>query len=169
MTLSDSTGLPIVEMRLARNCKVLRSRQILRHDGKVSKITDLDPIFCQMTRQRYRIRFIISLLKPQTATQRILALRLSILASIIRCRLSNYIAVASEGHLIGYDFWDDDKWPDDSDPRGNVFFPMHHGSTVSSVLSRESGDSTISIYRFPAEQMCRFSTLLTHIAKTLSA
>ena len=46
MTLSDSAGLPIVEVRLARDCKVLRSRQITRRpDGKVSKITDLDPNF----------------------------------------------------------------------------------------------------------------------------
>ena len=70
------------------------------------------------------------------------------------------------GRLIGYDFWDDDPWPYDSDPRRNAFYPTHHGSTVFSVLADEAPESTISLYRFPALEMCRFKELLAHIANT---
>ena len=120
----------------------------------------LAPIFCQMA--------------AQDMDRCILPAAADATAICIACRyrvdyapaFQSHIALGSDGRLIGYDFWDDDEWPDDSDPRRNIFFPLHHGSTVFSVLSRESGDSTISIYRFPAEQMCRFSALLTHIANT---
>ncbi len=168
VTVSDNVGLPVVEMRLARDCKVLRSRQITRRpDGKVSKITDLDTNF--LPTDKVEIQDPVHHFTAKAADRNPANPRIALVDTGINYTLpafQNYIALGSDGHLIGYDFWDDDKWPDDSDPRGNIFFPMHHGSTVFSVLSRESGDSTISIYRFPAEQMCRFSTLLTHIAKT---
>ena len=76
------------------------------------------------------------------------------------------VAVDKSGRLIGYDFWDDDPWPYDSDPRRNAFYPTHHGSTVFSVLADEAPESTISLYRFPALEMCRFKELLAHIANT---
>ncbi len=168
VTLSDSADLPVVEMRLARDCKVLRSRQITRRpDGKISKITDLDLNF--LPNDKAQIQDPVHYFTAKAADRNPENPRIALVDTGVNYTLpafQNYIALGSDGHLIGYDFWDDDEWPDDSDPRGNVFFPMHHGSTVFSVLSREAGDSTISIYRFPAEQMCRFSTLLEHIAKT---
>jgi hypothetical protein len=67
--------------------------------------------------------------------------------------------------LLGYDFWDNDIFPFDKDPRNNPFYPRHHGTTVFSVLSREAPKSTIAIYRFPALNMCKFKELIEHIAK----
>ena len=67
--------------------------------------------------------------------------------------------------LLGYDFWDNDNFPFDQDPRNNPFYPRHHGTTVFSVLSREAPKSTIAIYRFPALNMCKFKELIEHIAK----
>ncbi len=67
--------------------------------------------------------------------------------------------------IIGYDFWDNDNKPFDSDPRQNPFYPRHHGTTVFSVLSKEAPESKIAPYRFPANDMCKFKDLIDHIAK----
>ena len=40
--------------------------------------------------------------------------------------------------IIGYDFWDNDNNPFDSDPRQNPFYPRHHGTTVFSLIKRGS-------------------------------
>ena len=168
VTVSDSAGLPAVEMRLARGCKVIRSRQIARRpDGGVSEIADLGPDFLpngSTETQDPAHHFTAKAADRNPENPRIALVDTGVNYTLPA--FQNHIALGSDGQLIGYDFWDDDEWPDDSDPRRNIFFPLHHGSTVFSVLSREAGDSTISIYRFPAEQMCRFSALLKHIAKT---
>ena len=72
------------------------------------------------------------------------------------------LALDSEGQLIGYDFWDDDDRPFDKDPRKNIFFPLHHGTSVFSVLTRNLIGLKTAIYRFPANNMCRFSDLIDH-------
>ena len=73
------------------------------------------------------------------------------------------VAVDKSGKLVGYDFWDDDPWPFDSDPRRTAFYPTHHGSTVFSVLVDEAPESTISLYRFPALEIgkAKFCLLYT--------
>ena len=80
--------------------------------------------------------------------------------------VQNNLALDSEGQLIGYDFWDDDDRPFDKDPRKNIFFPLHHGTSVFSVLTRYSGDLKVAIYRFPANDMCRFADLIEHADRT---
>ena len=76
--------------------------------------------------------------------------------------VQEHLALNSEGQLIGYDFWDDDDRPFDKDPRRNVFFPLHHGTSVFSVLTQNLGGLKTAIYRFPANNMCRFSDLIEH-------
>ena len=76
--------------------------------------------------------------------------------------VQEHLALNSEGQLIGYDFWDDDDRPFDKDPRKNVFFPLHHGTSVFSVLTKHLGGLKTAIYRFPANNMCRFSSLIEH-------
>jgi subtilisin family serine protease len=76
--------------------------------------------------------------------------------------VQEHLALDSEGQLIGYDFWDDDDRPFDKDPRKNIFFPLHHGTSVFSVLTQHLGGLKAAIYRFPANNMCRFSDLIEH-------
>lgn len=76
--------------------------------------------------------------------------------------LQVHIARTTEGMLLGYDFWDMDKRPFDSDPRQNPYYPFHHGTTVFSVLAAEAPDEELAVYRFPALDMCRFKTLINH-------
>ena len=72
------------------------------------------------------------------------------------------LALDQKGKIIGYDFWDDDHRPFDKDPRRNLFFPQHHGTSVFSVLKKELSSLRVAIYRFPALDMCRFSELINH-------
>jgi subtilisin family serine protease len=80
--------------------------------------------------------------------------------------VQDHLALNSEGQLIGYDFWDDDDRPFDKDPRKNIFFPLHHGTSVFSVLTQNLGDLKTAIYRFPANDMCRFADLIEHANRT---
>ncbi len=168
VTVFDTEQLPTVQMRLAKGCKPVRTRQIVRQpDQAVFSIVDLDHNFMPIGSaevQNPRHHF-----SPKPADDNPKNPRIAIVDTGVNYTLSDFqshIAIDADGRLIGYDFWEYDDWPYDSDPRRNIFFPLHHGSTVFSVLSREAGESTISIYRFPALKMCQFSALLEHIART---
>jgi hypothetical protein len=78
--------------------------------------------------------------------------------------LQPYIAVKDK-KILGFDFWDNDDKPFDSDPRQSPFYPRHHGTTVFSILAKEAPKSFIAPYRFPALNMCKFKELVEHIAK----
>ena len=79
-------------------------------------------------------------------------------------RLHKNIAVKDK-KILGFDFWDNDEKPFDSDPRQNPFYPRHHGTTVFSVIAKDAPNSFIAPYRFPALDMCKFKELVEHIAK----
>ena len=66
--------------------------------------------------------------------------------------------------LSGYDFEDDDLLPFDIDISRSLFFPFHHGTTVTSIILREAPLSEIVAYRFPRSEMCKFTLLINHIA-----
>ena len=78
-------------------------------------------------------------------------------------RLHKNIAVKDK-KILGFDFWDNDEKPFDSDPRQNPFYPRHHGTTVFSVIAKDAPNSFIAPYRFPALDMCKFKELVEHIA-----
>ena len=79
-------------------------------------------------------------------------------------RLHKNIAVKNK-KVLGFDFWDNDERPFDSDPRQSPFYPRHHGTTVFSVIAKDAPNSFIAPYRFPALDMCKFKELVEHIAK----
>ena len=78
--------------------------------------------------------------------------------------IASHLAADGDGRILGYDFWDDDDRPYDTDPRRNAFFPMHHGTTTFSLLAREAPGIPIAAYRFPADDLCRFTALIDHMA-----
>ena len=168
VTINDAQARPHAEIRLNKRCMVMQSRQLIwDEDGNKTAIRDLGPdleTVIQETIINPEQKFTF---KPNDAMPG--NPRIALVDTGVNYTLPAFwpnVAVDKSGRLVGYDFWDDDPWPFDSDPRRTAFYPTHHGSTVFSVLVDEAPESTISLYRFPALEMCRFKELLAHIAKT---
>ncbi len=64
------------------------------------------------------------------------------------------------GDLLGYDFWDMDARPFDLDTARSPFFPLHHGTAVTSIILREAPEAVILPYRYPRPDMTRFGDLI---------
>jgi hypothetical protein len=64
------------------------------------------------------------------------------------------------GELEGYDFWDMDARPYDVDTARSPFFPLHHGTAVTSIILREAPEAVILPYRYPRPDMTRFRDLV---------
>ena len=168
ITITDEQARPHAEIRLSKKCLVVQGRQLIwDENGNRTAIHDLGPdleTIIQKTMMNPEQKFTA---KPNDAMPG--NPRIALVDTGVNYTLPAFwpnVAVDKSDRLIGYDFWDDDPWPYDSDPRRNPFYPTHHGSTVFSVLLDEAPESTISLYRFPALEMCRFKELLAHIANT---
>ena len=168
ITINDAQARPHAEIRLNKKCVVVQGRQLIwDENGNRTAIHDLGPdleTIIQKTMMNPEQKFTA---KPNDAMPG--NPRIALVDTGVNYTLPAFwpnVAVDKSDRLIGYDFWDDDPWPYDSDPRRNPFYPTHHGSTVFSVLLDEAPESTISLYRFPALEMCRFKELLAHIANT---
>lgn len=66
------------------------------------------------------------------------------------------------GGLLGYDFWDMDARPFDVDTARSPFFPLHHGTAVTSIVLREAPGAVILPYRYPRADMTRFGDMVAH-------
>ena len=79
--------------------------------------------------------------------------------------LSARLARGADGGLLGYDYWDLDRRPFDSDPVRSSLFPARHGTRIASLLSRESGAALLVPYRYPRPDMARMAALVTDAAR----
>jgi hypothetical protein len=159
--LYKSANKPTIEMRSNHNCLLQNIRRIVYNKASIAyEIQSLNI-------KNYNIeeRQLLNPNKPKltdTDNKNIIAL----IDTGINYTLNQFhknIAVKN-GTILGFDYWDNDDKPFDSDPRQNPFYPRHHGSTVFSVLAKEAPKSLIAPYRFPALDMCRFKEVIEHIA-----
>ncbi|PIW31108.1 MAG: hypothetical protein COW30_00485 [Rhodospirillales bacterium CG15_BIG_FIL_POST_REV_8_21_14_020_66_15] len=72
----------------------------------------------------------------------------------------NRLARDGAGRLLGYDFWDMDARPFDVDAARSPFFPLHHGTAVTSIILREAPKAVILPFRYPRPDMARFKDLV---------
>ena len=68
------------------------------------------------------------------------------------------------GRALGYDFWDLDDRPFDSNPARSPFFPQRHGTRTASVLLREAPEARLVPYRYPRPDMSRMAKIVDHAA-----
>ena len=68
------------------------------------------------------------------------------------------------GRPLGYDFWDLDGRPFDSNPARSPFFPQRHGTRTASVLLREAPEARLVPYRYPRPEMSRMAKIVDHAA-----
>ncbi|MGB1871883.1 MAG: S8 family serine peptidase [Candidatus Puniceispirillaceae bacterium] len=161
--VTDEHDRPLMQVRAIPPCRPLEARRLVRlQDGMVGSIEVLTPDFSTVIAIEPQNPPLPRLQAgPGSAT-------LAHVDTGVNYQLTDlqpHIATDGDGRPLGYDFWDDDNRPFDADPRGNPYFPRHHGTTVFSVLAREAPQTGIAIYRFPAPDMCRFADLIAHMAQ----
>ncbi len=70
------------------------------------------------------------------------------------------LARAPNGQSLGYDFWDMDSRPFDSDPSRSPFYPLRYGTQIASVLLREAPHIRLLPYRYPQPDMARMDDMV---------
>ena len=162
ITLTFESKRPVIQLRLDKKCNFQNIRLIQYKQNKPNKILTINRNFKDILKKEDLNPPLPSNLKK---TNNNLIALVDTGVNYTLKKLKNNIAINNEGKLLGYDFWDEDEFPFDNDPRRNPFYPRHHGTTIFSVLKNEAPDIKTAIYRFPALQMCKFKNLIEEISK----
>ena len=78
--------------------------------------------------------------------------------------IADALATDDQGNFIGYDFWENDNKPYDSNPARSPFFIQRHGTRTASILIKEAPDTSLVPYRYPRPDMSRMIQLIDHAA-----
>ena len=160
-SILDPSGLTITEARATPPCNFISIRSLVKTADGDPAIASFGPNLKTLGYEPQNPPLVLSESILHRSSKPLLAL-VDTGVNYNLLKVQEHLALNSEGQLIGYDFWDDDNRPFDKDPRKNIIFPLHHGTSVYSVLTQNLGDLKIAIYRFPANNMCRFSDLIEH-------
>jgi hypothetical protein len=74
------------------------------------------------------------------------------------------LARASDGEILGYDYWDLDRRPFDVAPLPDPFFPDHHGTSTASLVLDGAPAAKLIPYRYPRHDMARMAALIEDAA-----
>ncbi|MFN0264931.1 S8 family serine peptidase [Tepidamorphus sp. 3E244] len=75
-------------------------------------------------------------------------------------QISAALARDADGAILGHDFWDQDERPFDVDTGRSPFFPLHHGTSVASVLLAEAPAVRLVPLRYPRPDMTRMADVV---------
>ena len=152
---------PLLLVNVDKKCNIMVSRLIQRDiTGKIFSIDNLSSDFSEVKSSEY--------FNPPLKKQKpFKGIKVAIVDTGVNYNLdfiADKISRIDESNLTGYDFEDDDSLPYDIDTGRSVFFPMRHGTSVSSIILREAPMSELVVYRFPRSEMCKFENLIEHIS-----
>ena len=152
---------PLLLVNVDKKCNIMVSRLIQRDiNGKIFSIDNLSSDLSEVKSSEY--------FNPPLKKQKpFKGIKVAIVDTGVNYNLdfiADKISRIDESNLTGYDFEDDDSLPYDIDTGRSVFFPMHHGTSVSSIILREAPMSELVVYRFPRSEMCKFENLVEHIS-----
>ena len=149
-------------VRLQQPCKITQARQaVYDKAGKLLSLQTLGPDLVTVTAEDVVNPAVPDVYQAVEKKNPLLAIA-DTGVNYLLPEIQPHIARTANGNLLGYDFWDMDERPFDSDPRQNPYYPFHHGTTVFSVLAAEAPGEAIAVYRFPAINMCRYKELINH-------
>ena len=77
--------------------------------------------------------------------------------------ISARLARDADGGILGFDFWDLDRRPFDSNPARSPFFPQRHGTQSASLMLREAPLAELVPYRYPRPDMQRMTDLVNAV------
>ena len=160
-TFYNENEEPLLLVNVDKKCNIMVSRLIQRDiTGKIFSIDNLSSDFSEVKSSEY--------FNPPLKKQKpFKGIKVAIVDTGVNYNLdfiADKISRIDESNLTGYDFEDDDSLPYDIDTGRSVFFPMHHGTSVSSIILREAPMSELVVYRFPRSEMCKFENLIEHIS-----
>ena len=160
-TFYNENEEPLLLVNVDKKCNIMVSRLIQRDiTGKIFSIDNLSSDLSEIKSSEY----FNPPLKKQKSFK---GIKVAIVDTGVNYNLdfiADKISRIDESNLTGYDFEDDDSLPYDIDTGRSVFFPMHHGTSVSSIILREAPMSELVVYRFPRSEMCKFENLIEHIS-----
>ena len=160
-TFYNENEEPLLLVNVDKKCNIMVSRLIQRDiTGKIFSIDNLSSDLSKVKSSEY--------FNPPLEKQNpFKGIKVAIVDTGVNYNLdfiADKISRIDESNLTGYDFEDDDSLPYDIDTGRSVFFPMHHGTSVSSIILREAPMSELVVYRFPRSEMCKFENLIEHIS-----
>ena len=160
-TFYNENEEPLLLVNVDKKCNIMVSRLIQRDiNGKIFSIDNLSSDLSKVKSSEY--------FNPTLEKQKpFKGIKVAIVDTGVNYNLdfiADKISRKNESNLTGYDFEDDDSLPYDIDTGRSVFFPMHHGTSVSSIILREAPMSELVVYRFPRSEMCKFENLIEHIS-----
>ena len=160
-TFYNENEEPLLLVNVDKKCNIMVSRLIQRDiTGKIFSIDNLSSDLSEVKSSEY--------FNPPLKKQKpFKGIKVAIVDTGVNYNLdfiADKISRIDESNLTGYDFEDDDSLPYDIDTGRSVFFPMHHGTSVSSIILREAPMSELVVYRFPRSEMCKFENLIEHIS-----
>ena len=160
-TFYNENEEPLLLVNVDKKCNIMVSRLIQRDiTGKIFSIDNLSSDLSEVKSSEY--------FNPPLKEQKpFKGIKVAIVDTGVNYNLdfiADKISRIDESNLTGYDFEDDDSLPYDIDTGRSVFFPMHHGTSVSSIILREAPMSELVVYRFPRSEMCKFENLIEHIS-----
>lgn len=165
LSLWEEQDYPVAQVRVTPPCKIMSVRRFGTNNDGDPIIISSSPNNETLSVEPQNPPFLISV-KPEKTFRAPLIALIDTGVNYNLPLVQEHLAIDQHGQLVGYDFWDNDNRPFDKDPRKNPFFPLHHGTTVFSVLSKNLDGLKTAIYRFPANNMCRFTDLIEHAEKT---
>lgn len=76
-------------------------------------------------------------------------------------KFARRLARGPDGKSLGYDYWDMDARPFDSNPAASPFAPQRHGTEIASIVLRE-GPKKVRLlpYRYPRPDMKRMADMV---------
>ena len=160
-TFYNENEEPLLLVNVDKKCNIMVSRLIQRDiTGKIFSIDNLSSDLSKVKSSEY--------FNPPLEKQKpFKGIKVAIVDTGVNYNLdfiAEKISRIDESNLTGYDFEDDDSLPYDIDTGRSVFFPMHHGTSVSSIILREAPMSELVVYRFPRSEMSKFENLIEHIS-----
>ena len=157
----NEDGNPQLLINVDKFCSVRLSRLIIR--GKNDQILSI----ANLSSDLKKIKSLDEFNPPLKKAQPFKGIKVAIVDTGVNYNLdfiSKNISRKDSHTLLGHDFEDNDNLPYDIDIGRSEFFPMHHGTSVSSIILREAPMSELVVYRFPRSDMCKFDELIRHIA-----
>ena len=160
-TFYNENEEPLLLVNVDKKCNIMVSRLIQRDiTGKIFSIDNLSSDLSEVKFSEY--------FNPPLKKQKpFKGIKVAIVDTGVNYNLdfiADKISRIDESNLTGYDFEDNDSLPYDIDTGRSIFFPMHHGTSVSSIILREAPMSELVVYRFPRSEMCKFENLIEHIS-----